>query len=148
MTRYPNGVQGFVWTQGLPKTLPQTTHSSIATVTGGRVLLIAVIGKVTTVIQTQANNAKLAAYPTGLSAVDLCAVLNITAAAVSTLLSITGTFADALIASANAIMPFQAAPIVLSEGALHLDCAASSTGGVQWTFLWLPLDPTGVLAAA
>ena len=53
---------------------------------GGRVIVNMLLGEVTTVIQTQANNTKLIAHPTSGSDVDLCAVSDIAALEVGGLL--------------------------------------------------------------
>jgi hypothetical protein len=71
-------------------TLPATTATNYFTVAGGRVLAY-FLGEVTTVIQTQACNAKLIHHPTTGTDMDLCAVLNITAKEVGTLFGITGS---------------------------------------------------------
>lgn len=124
-------------------TLPQTTDEALFTITGGRVLLTGLVGEVTTVIQTQANNTKIKFNPTATGAdTDLCAVLNISADAVGTLYSLTGTFTDAMTDSllclgSNEVL---ARPLVLSEGDIELDCAASNTGSVSWTLTYIPLD--------
>jgi hypothetical protein len=128
--------------------LPQTATGTLFTVSGGRILLTGIVGEVTTVIQTQANNTKLVHTPTTGSAVDLCAVLNISAKEVGTLFGITGLFSDALV-GANAcagVMPRN--PVVLPIGNLGLSCAASNTGSVKWSITWVPLDDAGVVVAA
>src|SRR6185312_4831208 len=72
--------------------LPATTTASLFTISTGRILLTSIVGEVTTVIQTQADNTKLQFDPTDAGATqDLCAVLDITADAVGTMYSITGT---------------------------------------------------------
>jgi hypothetical protein len=77
--------------------LPQTTAGALFTISGGKVLVTGLIGEVTTVIQTQADNTKLTFDPTDAGATqDLCAVLDITADAVGTMYSITGTPATAM----------------------------------------------------
>lgn len=131
--------------------LPQTTGASIFTITGGRVRITSIIGEVTTVIQTQANNTKLVFNPddTGASQ-DLCAVLDITADAVGTMYSITGTPATAMqdalnFLSSNKVL---AAPLVLKAGAIELNCAASNTGSVKWTVTYQPLDDGAAVVAA
>ena len=128
--------------------LPQTATGTLFTVSGGRILLTGIVGEVTTVIQTQANNTKLVHTPTTGSAVDLCAVLNISAKEVGTLFGITGLFSDALVgANAGAgVMPRN--PVVLPIGNLGLSCAASNTGSVKWSITWVPLDDAGVVVAA
>ncbi|NUP23459.1 MAG: hypothetical protein HOZ81_46875, partial [Streptomyces sp.] len=77
--------------------LPQTTQSALFTVAGGRVIITSIVGEVTTVIQTQANNTKIVSNPTTGTDVDLCAVLDITADQVGCLYGITGLFSDAMV---------------------------------------------------
>jgi hypothetical protein len=95
------------------------------------------VGEVTTVIQAQANATKLIANPTVGASVDLCATEDINADAVGTLYSITGTFADAMVATTSAAATAQVDVVVLAE----LECAASNTGAVKWVAHYIPLDP-------
>jgi hypothetical protein len=128
--------------------LPQTAQSALFTVSGGRILLTSIIGEVTTVIQTQADNTKLVANPTVGTDVDLCAVLDITADQVGCLYGITGIFADALVgANAGATVVPQRA-VVVPVGTIDLSCAASNTGAVKWVITYVPLDDGASVAAA
>lgn len=127
--------------------LPQTTAEAIFTVTG-RVKLIGILGVVTTVIETQANNTKLIANPTVGADVDLCAVNDISADAVGTVYSITGTLADAMVATTSGAGVFQAAPLTIEAGTIDLSCAASNTGSVKWTAIYEPLEPGAKMIAA
>ncbi len=130
--------------------LPQTTDTALFSIANGRVAVTMIIGEVTTVIQTQANNTKLKFNPTATGAdQDLCAVLDITADPVGELYTISGTVGDAmrsdlLIGSGGLI----AAPLILSEGDIELDCAASNTGQVQWSIWYYPLDTGAVITVA
>jgi len=125
-------------------TLPAGTDEALFTITG-RVLITNILGEVTTVIETQANNTKLKHNPTGTgSDVDLCAVLDITADAVGTYYSITGVLATAmksttlwLVAPADTI---GAQGLVLGPGDIELDCAATNTGSVKWSVWYIPLS--------
>ncbi|KPJ64874.1 hypothetical protein AMK68_00120 [candidate division KD3-62 bacterium DG_56] len=130
-------------------TLPQSTDGALFTITGGQILLLALWGEVTTVIETKANNTKIKFNPTATGAdTDLCAALNITGKAVGTIFSITGTVSDALqsgLLCGNVIL---AKPLLLSEGDIELDCAASSTGSVAWNIIYVALDSEGTVAAA
>lgn len=129
--------------------LPQTTDDALFTITGGRVVIKALVGEVTTVIQTQANNTKLKFNPTATGAdQDLCAVLDISADAVGELYTISGTVGDAMrsdLLIGNGVLQD---PLVLSEGDIELDCAASNTGSVSWTLVYVPLDDGASVAAA
>lgn len=131
--------------------LPQTAAGALFTVTGGKVLVTSLIGEVTTVIQTQADNTKLTFDPTDAGATqDLCAVLDVTADAVGTLYSVTGTPATAMQDALNFLPPNKglAQPIVLKPGSILLDCAASNTGSVKWDLCYVPLDNGASVAAA
>lgn len=127
--------------------LPATTAEALFTVTG-RVRIKSIIGVVTTVIQTQANNTKLVANPTVGADVDLCAVNNISADAVGTVYSITGTLADAMVATTSGVGVAQAAELVLEAGTIDLDCAATNTGSVKWRVEYEPVDPGARIIAA
>jgi hypothetical protein len=127
-------------------TLPQGTQDPLFTITG-TVLLVAIEGEVTTVFQTQANDTKLVANPTVGADTDICAVLNTTAAAVGSHFNITGTFANAMVKSANGAHIAQAGFVVLTAGSLDLSCAASSTGGAKWAALFVPLTTDGNMVA-
>ena len=128
-----------------------TGETSLFTITGGRVLLTQIVGEVTVVIQTQATNLKVvydpADPPSAGADTDLCAVLDITADAVGTLYGITGTVADALIEGIGRVLA-QHTPHILSEGAIHQNSSAASTGGIKWTIWYIPLDDGASVAAA
>ena len=119
--------------------LPQTAAGALFTV-AGRVVLMHIVGEVTTAIQTQANNTKLTANGTVGAAVDMCAVLDVTADAVGTLWHITGTLANALQATTSSCGVAQAAPLYVPAGTIDLDCAASNRGQAKWTLRYVPLD--------
>ena len=128
--------------------LPQTTASALFTVSGGRVCVTQILGEVTTVIQTQANNTKLVANPTTGTDVDICAVLDISADEVGTLYSITGTFGDAMQGVNAGAATEQAAGVIVPEGTIDLNCAASNTGSVKWTVIYYPIDDGASISAA
>jgi len=128
--------------------LPQTTAGTLFTVSGGRIALTSIIGEVTTVIQTQANNTKLQSVPTTGTTVDLCAVLDITADEVGCLYGITGLFSDAMVGSNAGATVLPRNPIVIAVGAIKLSCAASNTGSVKWSITYVPLDDGASVAAA
>lgn len=128
-------------------TLPQTDVDALFTVTG-KVKVTDIVGEVTTVIQTQANNTKLIANPTVGADVDICAVLDISADAVGTMYHITGTFTDALIATTSGAFTSQASSVIVAAGTIDLSCAASNTGSVKWTINYEPIDPGAKIIAA
>lgn len=131
--------------------LPATTTAALFTITGGRVLVTNIIGEVTTVIQTQADATKLQFDPTDAGATqDLCATTDITADAVGTMYSITGTPAGVLQDALNFLSADKvlARGIVLKPGSILLNCAATNTGSVKWDLTYVPLDTGASVAAA
>jgi hypothetical protein len=147
------------WTRRVPRiterataALPQTTDGALFRITGGKIRVLGIYGEVTTAIQNQANNTKLKLNPSGAgSDLDLCAALDIANDAVGTIYSITGTLATAMKSTSLwAVAPADdiAAPgLVLGPGDIELDCAASNTGSVKWTLLWVPVDAGANVAA-
>lgn len=129
--------------------LAQTGDLALFTITGGRIVLVALVGEVTTVIQNQANATLIKLNPTATGAdQDLCAALDIANDAVGTQYTITGTVADALVDDLLIGNGVLASPLVLSEGDIELECAASNTGAVQWSIIYAPLDSDATVAAA
>ena len=128
--------------------LPQTTASALFNVVGGRIAVLGIIGEVTTVIQTQANNTKIVANPTTGSDTDMCAVLDITADEVGTLYSISGLASDALRGTTAGSVAGQDRPVVVAAGTIDLSCAASNTGAAKWVIFYVPLDDGAYVTAA
>lgn len=129
-------------------TLPQTAHAAIFTITGGRVLISLILGEATVIFQTQVNNTKVTSYPTTGSAVDLCAVKDTSALEVGGKLIVPGVAATALTqANAGAIIA-ETTPVICAIGAIHLDCAASSTGSAKWSVWYSPIDDGALIVAA
>lgn len=129
------------------KALPATTTGTLFTVTGV-VELISIIGVVTTVVQTQACNLKLSTVSNS-ATTDICADLNITAAAAQSRMSITGTFANALINTAKGVpVARQATSVVIQEGTLIATTSATNTGAIRWIVRYKPLQEGSRIVAA
>jgi hypothetical protein len=127
--------------------LPESESYPLFNIVGGRVAITQIIGEVTEAIQNQANDTKLQATPTGGSAVDLCAALDIADMGIGTLFSITGTPTDPLADSSSLITP-QAKHVILGEGTIDLDCAATNDGEIEWTVYYIALDQGAYVEAA
>jgi hypothetical protein len=128
--------------------LPATTTMDLFTVAGGRVLIWQILGEVTTIIQTQANNTKLIAHPTVGTDVDLCAVLDTTALEVGAKLSTNGAFGTALVKGLGGAVPAQIQAMIISPGKIQLSCAATNTGAAKWALWYMALDAGASVAAA
>lgn len=126
--------------------LPQTSQHALFTITGGRVLLTELVGEVTVTIQTQADATKVVFNPTVGADQDLSGTLDITADAVGTVYGIAGNAFNTAMLGAGPAKPGQVAPVVLGNGSIDLNCAASNTGQVKWTAYYIPIDPGARLA--
>lgn len=134
-------------TNRAPATLPATAQTPYFTVTG-KVKIINIIGEVTTVVQAQANAIKLISNPTVGADVDLCATVESNAAAVGSLLTITGTLANAMIKTVSGAVPTQATAVIVTAGSIDLNTAATNTGATKWTVVWEPMEPGAMVLAA
>jgi hypothetical protein len=131
-------------TQRKTQTLPQTGTTKLFTVTGN-VIIDQIIGEVTTVIETQANATKLVANPTVGADVDLCVALDISADALGSTYNITGTLTDALVNVPGGAGVLAGGKVLVHDGTIDLNCAASNTGSIKWTVHWTPVDKTSNL---
>lgn len=131
-------------------TSPLTT-GNIFTYTG-TIEIMAIVGRVTTVVQAQTTNIKLSVVSDALSSYDICANVDGNAAAVGTLLSITGTAANAGVLTANGVLaPTQASRIIATcttSGVIKATYGAASTGAILFMMMWRPVSAGCVVAAA
>lgn len=129
-------------------TLPATTATAYFTIAGGTVLITGLVGEVTTVIQTQANDTKWTANPTTGTSVDMCAALDISADEAGCLYGITGTPADAMVGTNAGLTTLMITPIVVNIGTLDFTCAATNTGATKWSLWYVPLEDGATVVAA
>lgn len=123
------------------KSVASVTTANIFTVAGGAVRVLGITGHITTGLEASANNTKLVHTSTGGAAVDLCAVLDVTGSAIRKLLTITGTAANAMSLSSaeGVIVGNLATPLVLTPGVVSLNCAATTTGAIDWYITYEPM---------
>lgn len=125
------------------------TTGTLFTYTGS-IEILHIIGRVSTVIESQTTNVKLSLVPDAFSAYDICANKDINGFTVGSLLSITGTAANALVSttSVGSIAPAQANPIVatcVTSGVIKVTYGAASTGAIVWQIMWRPLSSGATL---
>lgn len=129
------------------KALPATTTGAIFTVTGV-VEVISIIGVVTTTVQAQACNLKLSTVSNS-ATTDVCANLDVNAAAAQDRLSITGTFANAMIKTAKGVpVARQATSFIAQEGTIIATTSATNTGNIRWLIRYKPLQEGARIVAA
>lgn len=130
--------------------LPQTAQSALFTISGGRVLIVDLLGEVTTAVQNQANTTKVVFNPTVGADRDLCSGASIADVAVGTYFAIDPQ--PTALGGLQTVIGFAwsrlAQPITLGPGTVDLNCAASNTGQVKWRLAYVPLDPGARVEAA
>jgi hypothetical protein len=132
------------------KTVPQNATSTIFTVTGGRVLVTGLYGKVTTIIAGTTPSAKIVSTPTVGTAVDVSSATAITGKEVGALLALAGHGRyGAERAERGRWRGTPVAGPVIPVGTLGVNVsAADATGAIQWTLTYVPLDDGATVTAA
>ena len=124
-----------------PADLPQTAAEATFNVNGGEVLVHLMYVRVTTVIQTQANNTKVTLNPTTGPSADVASNLDITADEVGTIYIVEGD-GTALI-GVNAGQTWAAAglphPFIVNAGTIDIETGGSNTGRIKWHIFYEPL---------
>lgn len=126
-----------------------TTGLSLFTISGGRILLRAIIGEVTTLIETKTVNFKLSLNPTTGTTTDLCANLDLSADEKGTLYTIAGNNpSTAMQRGESGNVLGQATDVVCAIGTIDATVGATHTGSIKWTLFYIPIDDGASVAAA
>jgi hypothetical protein len=133
-------------------TLPQTADEAIFTITGGRVLVVGLIGEVTDTIGSGTDpDLTIKFNPTATGAdTELAADLDIGDDAIGTLYSLTGDFSDPVTEGVRVLESpaMVQTPFVLSEGDIEIEMNESVAGSVSWSIMYVPWDTGAEVAAA
>lgn len=135
-------------------TLPQTASEAIFTITGGRVLVIGLIGEVTTAIGAGVTpDLKIVYNPTAAgTSFDLCTAVSVASDAVGQTYTLAGDVATpGALVVAGAVgqaNPVFAKPLLLSEGDIEINMDESVAGSVSWSLIYVPWDAGAEVAAA
>lgn len=132
-------------------TLPATAAQNIFTVSGGRILLVSLVGEVTTIIQAQSTTVKVTSTPTTGSAIDLSsAVGDINALEVGGRITLPNppAAATALVKTNAGYTNLPAVNTVVPIGTISYTTGATSTGSLKWDLIYIPLDTGASVTAA
>jgi hypothetical protein len=129
-----------------PVVLPQTAQTPYFRVTG-RVLVTHIIGEVTTELDATGTNLDLWSSPSVGADVALCAVVAVASDTVGTLYTVTGTLANAMIATVSGAVSQQAAAILIADGTIDLKTSANNVGATKWTVRYKPIDAGATIVA-
>jgi hypothetical protein len=111
------------------------------TITGGRVLVTALVGEVaTTDLQAQANALTIDVDPTVGLPGALATGIETNGALIGTTFSITGNPADAAIKNTGVAIGC-VSPVIIPAGVITYATAADSTGEMKWSIWYIPIDP-------
>lgn len=148
MSEYRNGrnvelPQAYQWATKSVSTVAQNATNLFRYT--GSILIVSIIGRVTTAIQAQATAVKLQVLSDSLAAYDICATKDINGFGIGSLFSITGTAANGAVSTTvvGAIAPGQANPVVatcVTQGYIAQNSAAASTGALTWEIVWMPVS--------
>jgi hypothetical protein len=143
-SRYSNGdppvLDQWIRVTRATDTLPATTTETLFTISGGRIILKALIGEVTTAIQAQACNLSVNIDSDAGAADVLASTLEINADAVGTYYSVEGDGTALIVAEGNGLTCLGNGT-VLGAGIVTLTTSATNTGSVKWDLYYQPLDP-------
>jgi hypothetical protein len=131
--------------------LPQTATATLATVSGGAVLVTSMLGLVTTAIGATATTLALGTAPTtGTAATGgIAAATAITSKEAGTWVTpiVNAGLGGALVVCANGgTVPYLTTPFVVSAGTITWTTSASDTGQMKWYFTYVPLDTGAALS--
>lgn len=131
--------------------LPQTATQNIFTISGGRVMVMALIGEVTTVFTATATNLKVTSTPTTGTAVDIASNLAVASFELGAILIVEGD-QTALIGTATgagAAPALNALPFVIPIGVIKIETSANNvTGATKWDIWYFPLDDGASVVSA
>ena len=131
--------------------LVTTAGLAMFAVAGGRVLLTAIIGEITEVVNALCN-VSLQANPTVGTATTtvLCTPLNVNGFTVGNAVTITGVPTDAMIPAAmGSALPMMTIPVMIPIGNIEIVASTTpGTGAIQFTLWYKPLDDAGYVVAA
>jgi len=132
-------------------TLPATAAQNIFTVSGGRILLVALVGEVTTIIQAQATTVKVTSTPTTGSAIDMsAATTDINALEVGGRITLANppAAATALVKTNAGYTDLPGVRAIVPIGTISYTTGATSTGSIKWDLVYIPLDTAATVVAA
>lgn len=131
--------------------LPQTAAQNIYTISGGRILLVALFAEVTTVIQAQSTTVKVTSTPTTGSAIDMSSTgADINALEVGGRIALANppAAATAMVKTNAGYTNLEGVFTIVPIGTISYTTGGSSTGGLKWDLIYVALDDGAQVVAA
>ena len=152
---YIQGVVDAITTPQLVAKALTTTANGATTIFNytGNVKITAIYGVVTTIMENKTQNCKLSITADSLAAVDICANKDIDTFAVGSLISITGTVANAAVSTTavGVFGPVQDGAVIatsITSGIITTTAGAANTGAITWYVQYEPLSAGAAITAA
>lgn len=123
---------------------------SLFAITGGRILLVSLIGEATTAIQAQATTVKFTSTPTTGSAIDLSsAATDLTGREVGAKLTLASppAAASAVVAANAGYVAVANQRVLVAVGTISVTYGAASTGAIKYELVYVPYDAAPVVTA-
>lgn len=128
--------------------LPQTATATIFEVRGGRILLKALVGEVTTAIQNQANNFSYVIDSDAGAADDLSSAADIANLGVGTYIVPEGDGTATIFGGIGWGQTILAGNgVIVGAGLIRVTTSTSNTGAVKYDLYYQPLDATAYVVA-
>lgn len=130
-------------------TLPQTAAGAIFNIVGGNVLMTLLIGRITVVLGA-VGNMTFNENPTVGTTEVIAAATAVGAYAQDDLIGITGVPAGTVMpaAATGGIPGMTTQGVILRVGTLEVQLSASSTGSIEWTVFYKPLEVGSYMSVA
>jgi hypothetical protein len=131
-------------------TLPQTATGNIFVVSGGRVIVRALVGEVTTVFGATVTSLSIGSTPTVGSASNtaLGTLTAVTSLAVGGKIYANPGGATVVDTNGSGGLVMVQQGFLVPIGNVTITTNASDTGSAKWDILYVPLDPAAVVTAA
>jgi len=130
--------------------LPATATGNIFTVTGGRILIVSLVGEVTTAVQNQACTVAIGYAPTvgtG-STTALGTASSVIAAPIGTHVGINPGSAAVTDLATQAGVTTPAGRFLVDAGSVTITTSATNTGSLKWDLIYVPVDTNATVVAA
>lgn len=137
-------------TQGIKvsRTTENPADKDIFSIDGGRILLVGLLGEVTTAIGGGSEDIELDFDPdNGEATVALCTTTLIDAFAVGSYVTLAAAVGSALTTGVQTIAIGPSKPWVLGAGDIVLDETGTEVGSIAWTLWYVPLDAGATVTA-
>ena len=129
-------------------TVPNASVQDLFTVTGGRILVMCLVGEVTTIMGATANNTKINSNPTTGTTAIVASNLATENDEAGTLYHVEGDGTALVGVNAGFCPCLIHVPWICPVGTIELETGGNNTGATKWDIWYFPLDVGASVASA